>query len=1656
MANKEIYSIGIKIGVDGVEETKRELTAMEKYIQQTEKRMKMLDKITSGPTAKLKDEASSAIDKINSKAKSVSRAIASPTVGIQDRATSKLDRISRTIKRIDNSNITANLRINDQTSTYLNNVHAQSNKLKNTNINPTAKVSDGLNSRTRELDSNNTSKISKQMENVSKLIDNTNSKIELQKTKLNDLKASYENVTNINEKNKLQEKILNTESAIIKLESTIDSLNSKKVKLQIDSSKLNATAKIKDEASSKLDELNSKTAKFKSANMSLTAKVKDDASATVEKIENKTKKIKDTNVKVKAQDEASSVITKLENKINGWIKSGAKKVISIGVAGVLATGGIGLGTSIKTFSQYEQGLSNVKAVTDATDAQMQQLGTTAKTLGATTAWSAVQVTQAEELLGQAGFSVQETITALPGLLSLASAGSLDLAAATDIASGTLRAFGLSAGSSAHVADVLALSASATNSDVTDLGETMKYVAPVSASLGISLEDTAAAAGLLSNQNIKGSQAGTILRQTMARLASPTKEAAKMMSLYGISAFDAQGNMKPLSSVVDNLNSSLGKLTSQQRADVISTVFGIESMSGVLALMNQGGESLSDLSKKLKEAKGAADKMAETKLDNLAGQWEQLKGAVETMQISLGEKLAPYAKEFITWLISKMPEIENKVVSFVDYVSKHTDDIKTIAMAVVGLGAAFTTLSAVGKIGNAFSGISSFVSLFKGANVAEEATTIASGLSKMGVLGRLLPAIFSPAGLAVAASVALIGTAVAAESNLMKKSITTTTEELGPLERVMNELNGHINKSKKEMVEAGLIYDDFGEGISDNFKKATKDASNSLLELEMNINRLTTDNKFDEAENNQLKNWVNDMAYEGINTIKAKQSEIQSELSKTFSLDGVTSASEQGTLDYMDKFFGEGVSKELEIRDQMYAIGDKAIKDHGKLLEDDIKQLRDKAAQLQEIKLEYANAESAGEQAYAQSKFESKAERVTGIDGASELLQERAKERQDAIDETKAKYDKSIAIAKYHLYNDKNLTDTDKTNLRNSITENEAARDEALKNAKDGFKSDLETIYNAYPKAKGMFNEDTGAKFTDGEIKSQQAQQKIEDSHSGLSNITKSGVYALTNNTTKDLETLYVSIDETTGKIKGVLNGSNGDIGAYSDEQKEKLLSLQSEYSNAGSAIQQLVSAHAMLNTNTDQVINSAGNLVGQLQSVQIAADGSRTGILDLNGTPIQITSNASGEITNMEIFKGSMDAIPPTKDVEINSNASQAASDMDGVTGSINKMPESKTVTITTIFKKITQFFEETFGGGSQVSDSAMNYGALDGSRFIGKQASGTNFSPEGFSTVDERGWELSDNKSVPILGKYNDNPLTYMSRGTKILNHMKSVNDMKEEVSRQVDSVLKIGYATGTDNAIQGIHPVAEKGFEIVFGRQNRLFQGGEKVLNHEKSKEFLKNVQNNEIIKSKQDQYKITNLNSNAINNSNSNVKSEVLNKNISLRSIANVISNKANTITEVNSNMLNNSIKDIASKTFVNNKSNTVNFENISNVNKKYIGDGYATGTNNATEGVHPVAERGFEIIFGRQNKMFNGGERVLAHEQSKAFLQKQQNNDNEPFQVKQGQYQLAQPKQVQIAGVGGNNVKVNVQVNSNQNVDELIVEITQEVGRKLKEALTNIKK
>lgn len=823
---------------------------------------------------------------------------------------------------------------------------------------------------------------------------------------------------------------------------------------------------------------------------------------------------------------------------------------------------------------------------------------------------------------------------------------------------------------------------------------------------------------------------------MARLASPTKEAAGLMKTYGINAFDTQGNMKPLSGVVDNLNSSLGKLTSQQRADIISTIFGTESMSGVLALMNQGGQSLSDLSKRLSDANGAAKDMANTKLDNLSGQWKILKSAVEGMNIALGERLAPYAKQFVTWFTGKIPDITDGIVNAVDYLSNHTEDIKETAIAIGTVVTAIAGFNIAGSIGNSISGISNLVSLFKGASVAKDATEAAAGISKVGLAAKILPALFSPAGLAITAGVAATAVGVHEYNKLMNESILTAKEDLNPIERFMDSISGNMHKSKAELQKLGLIYDDFGEGVSESFKGAAKDASKSLLNIEMDINRLTRNGTLDEGGVNTFKNYINDFAYEGINAMKEQKDKIESEFNKTFMLDGVLNETEKNVTESLSEYFETGINKQIQLREDIYGILNETFVDHSKDLDTAMAEIKEKLAGMKALELEYTKADNAYEKAYAQNQYKNDAEKVTGLGGASELLKSRADEHNKQLDEIDSNYEGTLAYYDSLLSNN-NITDEEKNNFEAGKTEALKTRKEALKQAEEDWKSDLETLYEAYPKAKGKLNEDTGDVFGKGDFRAQDMLSGFENKYPELSNVNKDGYYALQNSVTNELETLYVSIDQTTGRINGVLETATGQVGGYSEEYASKVQEMAEQNKSATSGIiESLEGMKAHVDLSNNSIVSSYGTFSGAIQNVTELGDGLYECMARVNEQDVVLTVDSKGAIRNIHDVESSLSKIPSYKQVVISVATSSVVSNL-GL-------------------------------GASKVAES------------INKHASGTNYATAGLSTVDERGWELTD-RTVPVLGQYNNHPLVNLEQGTKIKSHMNSVNDMRAAVQQEV-----------------------------------------------------------------------------------------------------------------------------------------------------------------------------------------------------------------------------------------------------------------------------------
>lgn len=398
--------------------------------------------------------------------------------------------------------------------------------------------------------------------------------------------------------------------------------------------------------------------------------------------------------KIGASDEATPVIRAAQDAAESWggsvfnatigvidaatapiskLASIAKNPVVQGASLIGAS--FGVAESVNSFQDFESMMSQVKAISGATGQAFDDLTAKAQEMGATTKFTATESAETFNYMAMAGWKPQQMIDGISGIMSLAAASGEDLGTTSDIVTDALTAFGLQAGDAGHFADVLAQASANANTNVSMLGESFKYVAPVAGAMNYSVEDTSLALGLMANASIKGSMAGTALKTSLANMAAPTDSMAAAMDKYGISLTDSEGNMKSLRGVIDNLRGSLGGLSETEQTAAASTIFGKEAMAGMLAIINASEEDYNKLSTAIGNSKDAAEGMADTMLDNLKGSFTLMQSAIEGTENAFGKRLSPYLRGIAGGITDMMPEITDGINAVMDVVDDKIAGVK---------------------------------------------------------------------------------------------------------------------------------------------------------------------------------------------------------------------------------------------------------------------------------------------------------------------------------------------------------------------------------------------------------------------------------------------------------------------------------------------------------------------------------------------------------------------------------------------------------------------------------------------------------------------------------------------------------------------------------------------------------------------------------------------------------------------------------------------------------------------------------------------------------------------------------------------------------------------------------------------------------------------
>jgi TP901 family phage tail tape measure protein len=524
----------------------------------------------------------------------------------------------------------------------------------------------------------------------------------------------------------------------------------------------------------------------------------------------------------------------------------------------VATGvAVSIGAATAVAANFEKSLSQLEAISGATGEEMETLEGRIRDLAKESVYSASQTSDAATMLAMAGLDVTEVYESLPAVLNLAATSNMNMAEASDIATNIMSGMKLEAKDLNGVMDVLAKTATSSNTNVSELGQGFKVVAPLASTLGMSIEETASLLGTLANNGIKGSQAATQLRSIFSQLLNPVGQSKDAIEELNLELKDQEGNLKPIPELLEEFDKKTSDLTESQQAQYASMLVGREGVSSFLALMNTGSDDINDFTAKLENSGGAASEMAETMQDNLKGAFKEFQSAMEELGISVGQEFLPV-----------FTEIVEKATDLVGVLGDLNPDIATTSLKMAGAAA----------------------------GVALVATTVVRLAGKI----RLLYAAMGPTGWVILGLSAIAGVAVGV-NDAMNKSTEVTME--------------HYNELSKQQKEMQKTIDTF-EGLRGK-TKLTTDELLKYRDMQAEVQNTTDPTKIKELQEQmgelQEKSGLSKDELKELFTANDKLLEIAPKTKTAISEEGSAMAESADAAKELNKEKREEIAHELKLQ-----------------------------------------------------------------------------------------------------------------------------------------------------------------------------------------------------------------------------------------------------------------------------------------------------------------------------------------------------------------------------------------------------------------------------------------------------------------------------------------------------------------------------------------------------------------------------------------------------------------------------------------------------------------------------------------------------------------------------------------------------------------------
>lgn len=815
----------------------------------------------------------------------------------------------------------------------------------------------------------------------------------------------------------------------------------------------------------------------------------------------------------------------------------------------------------------------------------------------------------------AGVDQANAVEFTNGAIKLAKGGFTDASKAVDILTTAINAYGLETSDATKVSDMLVTTQNLGKTTVDELSASMGKVIPTANSFHVGLSDVTTSIADLTKNGIATAESVTYLNGMFNELGSSGTVAnttIKEMSGKTFSEFMDSGG---------SLTDALGMLV--QKADEtgisLADMFGsTEAAKAALTIMKDGGVEYNQILGQMESSAGATQKAFE-KID--ATPAEKMSGALNKLKnagIELGSSLVP--------IITKVADVVDDAADKFANMSEEQQEsiLKWAAMAA----AAGPALSVAGKTVTTYTKIAP---VLKGVSAASKEVGAGAAIASSGIGS--LASVCVP----LVAGAAVVGTglyAIHENSELMGRSCTDASEDMSGMEKVMAKLSGTEVKSREELEQLGLVQKELGDNLSKDFKKAVEESTEKAKEFNLSLQEINMDDVITPEESDAFTESVNTMCNEVIATINSKKDEAQEGMKALMVADdGVVDESEQHILDILSQSSVNQINEVQTLQSDILAIKQKAVDEGRALNEQEIADIEEKNARIRAIELEAVGG-TEEEIVYAKNEFAARV-KTMDADAASELLQQKATDRDEQITQITASYDTEIELLKSKYAE---MSDEEKAANKEAIDERigqwEDEKNKRIQQQNDLYDEYLQITMNGNENLKNAINKYNGEILANEDFKAQERMEQYRNCYAGLESITQSGTYNMYNQLNDSWDNVTVSVDSATGEITAAWSDTVGISAGYTNQMANDAQSASASFTGASTTI------YAAADLQMDamgNIVTKNGDTVGSMKNVKAGADGVRQGIVQINGTPYNIKVNKKGTIEALNEISSAAD-----------------------------------------------------------------------------------------------------------------------------------------------------------------------------------------------------------------------------------------------------------------------------------------------------------------------------------------------------------------------------------------------------------------------------------